>query len=329
MSPRARRVFVLSVALFAAAPLIRAVAQDQDPQDQQQQPGNEPQLNDRLSIRTRALLTAPADEVELELAVQGSAEEARDAEKKHRARLKRVMAALTGQEIKADPADDEDAETKKPKRKAKTAADEVDDAPPAVGVPDEDGVVYEVREGRYTVVLKGAVQANDDDDDDFRPRQQVHQDPEARVCSAVHVTFKNIAKASPKKIRRLIARTIDRAAAAGADVGPAKTRIKPTIRFRVTALEELKRRAYAEAIAKGRARAVDLAKLANRELGKLSVVSDVQASEMAEQKEAERSGNEQLVAALVPVDSATADAFSVASELSVEVFLELDFDLVK
>ena len=34
------------------------------------------------------------------------------------------------------------------------------------------------------------------------------------------------------------------------------TKIKPAIRFRVNGLEDLKKRAYAEAVAKGRARAV-------------------------------------------------------------------------
>jgi uncharacterized protein YggE len=53
--------------------------------------------SDRLTVKTHARATAPADVVEVELVVEASGEDGHDAEKKHRDKLVKVLAALTGQ----------------------------------------------------------------------------------------------------------------------------------------------------------------------------------------------------------------------------------------
>ncbi|MEZ0228582.1 MAG: SIMPL domain-containing protein, partial [Planctomycetota bacterium] len=273
---------------------------------------------------------APADELELELGVQGISEGAKEAEKKHRDRLKRLMAALTGKEVEKDEsATDEDEETDKPKKKTrkKKAAEDGDDALPAPGVPDADGLVLDVREGRYTLGAKGDPnQLVDDMGDETQPAKET----ELACGSCVTVTIKNIQKSTPRKVRRLLARILDRASDAGADLGPPKTRLRPALRFRSASMDALRKNAYAEAIARAKTRAKDLAELTGRTLGKVSVVNDLAEPSATTQPaldDARSSDYEAYLAMLQSVDPASSDAWSGSSEIAVEASVALEFEL--
>ena len=314
------RALLVLAALALALPVIRALAQDQEGVAAAPAPARE----NRLVIHARSRVVAPADELEVELVVQGTAEEAREAEKKHRDRLRHVLAALTGKEVANDDPGDDDEGEKKPRRKKKARAEDAD-VLPAPGVPDEDGLVLEVREGRYTLGVKG--DPNQNAMEDPSDPNDAGKEPELACGSCVHVTLKNVQKSSPRKVRRILAAVLDRAADGGADLGPPKTRLKPALRFRVANAEALKKQAYADAIAKGRARAAELAQLAGRKLGNLTVVSELPETQPVAQDEGHASDYESFLAMLQASEASAPDTFSGSSEVAVEVGLELEFDL--
>jgi len=162
MALRARALVVLSGCVLASIPALRALrAQDQTPA---QTPAVQPVMSDRLVVKTRGRATAPADEVEFEFVVEGDSEDAKTAEKRHRDKLDRVIAALTGKESEKGSSDDDEESAKKKRRKKSDDEDSGDSKEedkskavslPEVGVPDKDGVVFEVREGRSTIGLLG------------------------------------------------------------------------------------------------------------------------------------------------------------------------------
>jgi uncharacterized protein YggE len=311
------RALLVVAALALALPVIRALAQDQETA------APAPARENRLVVHARSRVVAPADELELELVVQGTAEEAREAEKKHRDRLRHVLAGLTGKEVTNDESGDDDEGEKKKPHKKKKARSEDSEALPSPGVPDEDGLVLEVREGRYTLGVKGDPTQNAMEDPS--DTNDASKEPELACGSCVHVTLRNVQKSSARKVRRILAAILDRAAEGGADLGPPKTHLKPSLRFRVANAEALKRQAYADAIAKGRARAAELAQLAGRKLGNLTVMSELPEPQQVAQ---ENAGDvETLLATLQASEASAPDTFSGTSEVAVEVRLELEFDL--
>jgi uncharacterized protein YggE len=322
---KSRRLLLL-LGVAAALPLVRGLAQDDAPAPPAVTPAAVP---NRISIRTRARVSAPADELELELVVQGTADDAREAEKKHRERLKRVVAALTGKDAatkeddSSDDDDDADKPAKKSKHKKRRASADADETFPTPDVPDQDGLVYSVREGRYTLGVKGdPAEAADD------PNGQGETKETELACgSCVHVTLKGLKGSAPSKIRRILASVLERASDAGADLGPPKTHLKPTLRFRVSNVEALKKQAYADAIAKGRARAEYLAQLAGRKLGKLSVIEDLPEGQPLGSDDGRVSDYEAVLAALQASDASSPDTFSGSSVVAIEVGVELGFDL--
>lgn len=317
MSLRPSKAFAFTLLVAGLLPAIRLFAQDEV--------RPEPQPQDRLTVRARGRVVVPADEIELELVVVGSAEEAREAEKKHRDKLRRVVAALTGHEAAREAKDDEGADDDKPRKRKVRKGD--DDALPEPGKPDENGLLYEVREGRYSFGIKGAGQNGVEEEED--PTGQGRKaEPELRVGSAVHVYLRNVAKVPVKKVRALLARVLDRAGEAGAEMGSSpRVRLQPTVRFRAKDPEELKRRAYGEALRKGRARAEDLAKLIRRDLGKLSVCTDLEPAQVNAGNPEAAMGYDAFLVQVQSTDGASDDTFSASSEVAVEVFVQLDFEL--
>ena len=333
-----RRRDLVSVSLLAVGLLAtRVPALAQDDANSSPPQAAPAASTDRLTVRTHARATAKADEIELELVVEASSEDAKDAEKKHRDKLSKVLGALTGRDTAKDSDkdgkssdDDSDSKPKKRRKKAKAQDDDDDtpapkdggertsDALPRVGVPDADGVVYEVREGRSTVGIQGNPAEQQED-----PNAEKRSEGEIRVGTAVHVSFKNIAKLPAKQLHRLIVAVIDRAADAGADMGAGKTSVKPAIRFRSSDTEALKRKAYADAVSKGRARAEELARLANRKLGKLSCVTELDPPPASQNQATE--GWNAFVGQLGTGDPD--DGSSSSSEVVVDVQVQLDFEL--
>ena len=109
-------------------------------------------------------------------------------------------------------------------------------------------------------------------------------------------------------------------------MGSLKTPVRPGIRFRPKEPEVLARKAYEEAMAKGRARAEDLARLAGRKLGKLTVVLELDVSPQSGQAPTDGLAMfEGLIQTsdMLPGEGAT----SGSTEVSVEVAVQLEFEL--
>lgn len=299
--------------------------------------GAAPVPTDRLTVRAHARATAPADDLELEIVVEAGSDDAQDAEKKHRQKLNRVLAALTGKETekpkKSDEDDDEDDSSAKKKRKKKS---DDDDAPakkskdedaktglPTPGAADADGMVFEVREGRSTVGVQGGNEQNQDDNGQQNGEKRT--EGEIRVGTAVVVAFRNISKVAPRRLHKLVALVIDKATEKGADMGGSKTNVKPAIRFRVKDPEALKRKAYADAVTRGRARAEELARLSNRTLGKVSCVTELEPTAAPANQVPE--GWPGFVASLGTNDPGNDDGVSTSSEVTVDIALQVEFDL--
>lgn len=323
--------FFWLLAPVMAFPLVGALAQDA--------PASATAARDHVTVRAKARVTAPADELELVLFVQGSSEAAADAEKKHRDKLKRLLAALGNKENPAgakddsdggekDKSSDKDGDDDKPKKKKtkKHRADEADDALPQAGVPDEDGLVFDFKEGRYTLGVKADPNQLDDGTGNGEGMQK---EGELGCASTVVVTLKNLRKSNARKIRRILACVLDRASDAGIDFAPVKSRLRPTLRFRVADPEALRKQAYSDAIAKARARAADLAKLVGRDVGKVISVNDLPeaGAGVAALDDTRTEDFELYLTALQAVDPAAHDAASGSSEVTVEASVELEVEL--
>ena len=325
------RFFFLLLAPVIALPLVRALAQDS--------PAQATAAHDHVSVRAKARVAAPADELELVLYVQGTAEEASGAEKKHRASRKRLLAALgnkeeptassddegTDKEKDKDKDGDEDKPVKKKKPKKKKGA-EPETALPQAAVADEDGLVFDFKEGRYTLGVKADPTQLVDDG----TGEGMTKEAELGCASTVIVSLKNLRKSTPRKIRRILARVLDVAADAGVDLAPPKSRPRPSLRFRVADPDALKKQAYSDAIAKARARAADLAKLVGRDLGKVMLVNDLaEGASVTTQTldDARAEDYEVYLAALQAADPAAHDAASGSSEVAVEASIELEVEL--
>jgi uncharacterized protein YggE len=92
-----------------------------------------------------------------------------------------------------------------------------------------------------------------------------------RVASRVIAKIKDLSKYDRRLLRKRVAWLIDKAMGAGAteDGGP-----PPRVRFIVEDGESLKRRAYADAMEKAKARAGELAKLGGRQIHRVAVVHE-------------------------------------------------------
>ncbi|HZU99905.1 MAG TPA: SIMPL domain-containing protein [Planctomycetota bacterium] len=325
-----RRLPVFLLVPLLGLSLLRAGAQDNS---------SDTSKSNRITVRSKARAVAPADEVELELVVQATGEDAKEAEKKHRDRLQKLLAALNG---KADatakddddekPAKDDDDEKsdKKPKKKAKkrkAPAEETTDTLPKPGVPDEDGLVMEIKEGRYTLGQK--IDPQQQLVEQMNPGQDTEKDVELSCGSCVHVTLKNLQKSPAKKVRRILATVLDRAADCGIDLGSNHTRIKPTLRFRVSDPEALKKKAFSEAITKGKARANDLAECSGLKIVKLASIADVPETPavVTSTDDSRVIDFEGFLAAPTVTDPAAADHSSGSSEIAIEVSIVLEFEV--
>ncbi|MBI3722943.1 SIMPL domain-containing protein [bacterium] len=327
MPLRARSLLVIAGCALVSIPASSTLAQDQTPPV----PAVQPALSDRLTVRTKGRVTAPADEVELEFVVEGDSEDAKTAEKRHRDRLDRVLAALTGKEVEKASDDDEEGGHKRHKKnKEKGDDDDSSDskeekpkaALPEVGVPDKDGVVFLVREGRSTIGL--LTNQNNNYSDDMPPEKK-NEAANVGVGTAVHATFKNVSKVSAKKLRKLLAAALDKAAEGGACMGSVKTPVRPAIRFRPKEPEALAKKAYEDAVAKGRARAADIAKAAGRQLGKLTVMTEL--DPLQQQPQNQTDGLQAFEGLIQTGDVLPGDATGGSTEVQVEVALQLEFEL--
>jgi uncharacterized protein YggE len=264
----------VAAAAFLALAAPRVGAQDDASAGDSKAP-----VEDRISFVVQGTAAAPADQLEVELTVQAQGEDGESAEKRHRAKLKAVSEALD--KLKADidgknPANDKKSARHRvrPKKSgddeddddadedAKKKADKPEPAPRDES-PDPPSFSVDVREGRSTVGI-GAGVSNDG----------TQTPPSVTVATAVFVRMKGIAQVSRAKLRRRVARILDTAIDAGADSG-LDGGTRPAFHFRAADNEDLRARAHEDALNRARPRAARLARLAGRELGKCTLVTEL------------------------------------------------------
>ena len=179
---------------------------------------------------------------------------------------------------KEDPAKDEAKKDEGKKDEAKkddAKAEPKKDEPKKEDAKAADEFPFELKEGGLTFGLKGG-----DPNVQMRRRmmgqQQGKEEPEFRFSSTLTVLFKNASKADPKALRKRIADILDKVSDAGVDtaVSAEGDGTPPVVRFSCTDPEELKVKAYTDAMASARKRGANLANLADRALGKVVAVRD-------------------------------------------------------
>jgi uncharacterized protein YggE len=256
----------------------------------------------------------PATEVEVELVVRGSAENAGDAEKIHRERLAKVIAALEGtsKDDGAPPA----RKRKRPRPESSTPED------PAL-VAAAAALEVAVSEGPSTA---GAEVAPDEQEYDEsgtpKPKEKSFD-----VATAVRVTVKGIDKAPPAAVRLRLCDLIDRATQAGADGGTGEEKsTRPAVRFRVADPEALRSKAYADAMTRARARADEIARLAGRTARLVSITEETASAGSRADKDL--AGLEAVLSRLGDRrDEATPDGSSPTNVVTAEVELRVEFEL--
>jgi uncharacterized protein YggE len=221
----------------------------------------------RLTVIVQGKAETPATAVELELTVSGQAEEASEADIKHREKLRRVLAAVRGEK------------DEKPRKKVRRKDDEDEDGPPPKekrqekdeNAPDLEklaaAISFEVTERGFHVVT-----SKKEDPDD--PTKAVSQG--ARFESKVVVTAKGLEKIDPAALHRRLAELLDVGVASGAD-GLSGDGEPPVVRFLCADAEDLKKKAYGDAITRARSRAGAIAGLSDRKLGRVIVVKEAPA----------------------------------------------------
>jgi uncharacterized protein YggE len=287
------------VVLFACA----ALAQDKHPD-----------TPDRLTVPARGTARAPATEVELELVVRGTAENASDAEKIHRERLAKVLAALEGK------TKDDDAP---PARKRKRPRPETSTPEDPALVAAAAALEVAVAEGPSTAGAEVTPDEQEyDENGNAKPREKSFD-----VATAVRVTVKGIDKASPAAVRLRLCELIDRATQAGADGGTGEEQsLRPAVRFRVTDSEALRSKAYADAMTRARARADEIARLAGRTARLVSITEETAPGGSRADKDL--AGLEGILSRLGDRrDEAAPDGSSPTNIVTTEVELRVEFEL--
>lgn len=332
-----RVLLCLAIGLAARG---RAFAQD----DGSVRPPGPP--SDRLSLVVHGKVKGVADEVEIEFVVEASSEEAQEAERLQRGKLKRVVAALeelrrelAGEkpEARADGAapDAAKGETRTRKKKARGDDDEAD-APPSkekkAGKKGADGadadaagdeleqVPIVVREGRSIFGL--ARESN----------QPADKGANTTVATAVQVVMTGLAQVPRPALRKRLAKIVDKAIEAGADSGgadsggPIGKGVRPAFRWKVKDNEALREAAYKVAVATGRARAERLARFAGREIEVLSTLRETGWQLRAGSGE-EGAGFDVVVGRVGNNRPNNHDLLVSTTECELEVALELEFQL--
>jgi uncharacterized protein YggE len=225
----ARRVNTL--ALFAALSAL-ALASSVGAQDDDA-PAAKP---DRLAFVVHGNATVPADQVDVEVAVEAAAEDAVTAEKKHREKLKSVVKAL--EELK------------------KTYDEKDKDRDPPL-----PGFSIELREGRSIMGVRNGT----------NPEPSTGS---VSVGTCVVVRMKGIEQAPRPELRKRLAKIMDTAIEAGADMGQGGVGARPAFRFRAKDNEALREAAHKDALEKAKTRAARLARLAGRALGPVSSLTE-------------------------------------------------------
>ena len=319
-----------------------------------------PAPTDRLTLTVHGKVNGVADEVEIEFVVEASNEEAAEAERLHRAKLKKVLKtleelrqALAGEKApesekaakaeshqpgsparddedaprvrkkKAHAADDDDEGapgTSKAKKRHKPSSDDAD-----ADAPEDAGdglqVPIVVREGRSIFGLSR--------DDGQQPTDKGTQ---VTVATAVLVVMKGIADAPRVALRKRVARIVDAAIEAGCDSGgvdsggPVGHGVRPAFRFKVKDNEALRDAAYKVAVSTGRARAEHLAHFAGREVETLSIVRETGWQLRAGMND-DGVGFDVVVGRLGNNKPNNHDLLVSTTECELEVQLELEFQL--
>ena len=198
---------------------------------------------DRLSLVVEGHASAPADKVTVDFVVQQNGEVGGDVESIHRTKLRSVLQALD--ELKEKLV----AEDKK--RKDTDGAE-----PPAYTVQlDERSSMLQV-----SGFMAGPARQ--------RPTSAI------QLATVISVRLEGAASSSRLKLRKRLIRIIDAAIDAGVEFGAPDWRFKPSVRFEPRDFEELREAAYKDALDRARDRATRLARLAGRELGAVSGVSE-------------------------------------------------------
>jgi uncharacterized protein YggE len=186
---------------------------------------------------------------------------------------------------KADAADDKKSDDKKVDDKKsddkkvddkKSDDKKVDDKKSDDKKLGDSPIAFEVKEGAVTFGIRHVGDPNQ-----IRMRRMMNQpgqkeEPEIRFASTITITLKDIAKIDVKAIRHRFAEIVDTATQAGADlgVGADGEGVPAIVRFRVGKPEQLKLKAYEDAMHQARDRAAEIAKFANREIGRVLVIRD-------------------------------------------------------
>jgi uncharacterized protein YggE len=174
---------------------------------------------------------------------------------------------------KKDEAKKDDAKAEPKKDEAKKDEAKKDEAKKDDAKAEE--FPFELKEGGLSFGIKGG-DANQQRMRRMMGQQQQKEEPEFRFSSTLTVLFKNVSKADPKALRKRIADILDKVSDAGVDtaVSPEGDGTPPVVRFSCTEPEDLKVKAYTDAMAAARKRGANLANLADRALGKVVAVRD-------------------------------------------------------
>jgi uncharacterized protein YggE len=222
---------------------------------------------------------------------------------------------------KADAEKPNTPDAEKPKAADPEKADEGSkpdgDADPAMAIP------VELREEGLSIAPKGP---NDDPESmqqmvlrRMNGQQGETKETTFRVASRVIAKIKDLSKYDRRALRKRVAWLIDKAMGAGAteDGGP-----PPRVRFIVEDGESLKRRAYADAMEKAKARAGELAKLGGRQIHRVAVVHESAAPNAQTETP---TGQAAFAAAWFGANTPLAPSPTI--EVSSEVELAVEFEL--
>src|SRR5579883_1605349 len=217
---------------------------------------------------------------------------------------------------KIDDDDDDDA----PKAKKKDEKKDDDSAKKDDAKKDEEfPFVIDVKEGGLSFGVKGG-----DQNANMRRRMMGQQggkeEPEFKFSSGLSIIFRNVAKADPKSLRKKIAEILDKVSDAGVDMttGTDGDGTPPVVKFKVADAEDLKIKAYGDAMAAARKRGTNLATLADRALGKVVSVRDQTALPQGATRQVYNPYT-------YSYQTVSADDFS--TEVGVEVDLYVEFEL--